>query len=303
MTGRKSDTSMPADARVAWRAAKQHGAIDRAQLHAGGLTKGGIEHRVAAGWLHRVHQGVYAVGHPGLTQRGRWTAAVLAGGEAAVLSHRSAAALWGFARDGDRPSITVPGANRHATAGIEVHASRIRAGDTVIVDGIRVTKIARTFLDLAETLTLEQLVAAIDQATGNRQIRPDLMSSMMNESLGRRGLKPLKQALLITRPQDVLTRSELERRALKLLKRAKIPAPEVNVRLHGKERDLLFRAQRLVVELDGRDHDAQRDPDYRRDNDLLARGYRTMRFTWRQVVNDPRWVIDDLTSVLAIASP
>jgi very-short-patch-repair endonuclease len=96
----------------------------------------------------------------------------------------------------------------------------------------------------------------------------------------------LRHALLITRPEDVLTRSELERRALRIVG---APRPEVNVRLHGYEVDLLWRDARLVVELDGSAyHDPERDS--RKTTNLMAHGWAVMRFTWRQVVNDPAWV-------------
>jgi hypothetical protein len=293
----KSVTSMPKDARVAATAARQHGAVGHAQLVDAGLSQTEINGRVAAGWLHREHIGVFAVGHPGLTAHGRWMAAVLAGGGGAVLSHRSAAALWGLGRDGRIPSITLPGTKRRGTAGLEVHAGRLRPDEVLIFDGIPVTSVGRTLLDLGEWLTVPELVAHIDKATNARRLGRTTMPSVITGAKGRRGLKPLRQALLITRPQDVLTRSELERRALRLFRRAGLPRPEVNVRLHGRERDLLWREARLVVELDGRAyHDPERDT--RRDVDLLARGYTTVRFTWRQVVNDPAWVTDRLTTVL-----
>lgn len=293
----KSVTSMPKDARVAWTAARQHGAVGHAQLVDAGLSQTEINRRVAAGWLHRQHIGVFAVGHPGLTAHGRWMAAVLAGGEGAALSHRSAAALWGMGSDGHIPSITIPATSRSGTAGLEVHAGRLRPDEIVVFDGIRVTSVGRTLLDLAETLTPAELVACIDKATNARRLGRTTMPSVIEKAPGRRGLKPLRRALLTTRPQDVLTRSELERRALRLVRRAGLDAPEVNVRLHGHERDLLWRGARLVVELDGRAyHDPERDT--RRDADLLARGYATLRFTWRQVVNDPDWVTDRLKSVL-----
>jgi hypothetical protein len=290
MTPLTAGTSLPKDARVAWIAARQHGVISHAQLLDAGISRDGVKGRVAAGWLHRVHRGVFAVGHAGLTPRGFWVAAVLSGGDGAALSHRSAAALWGIWRDGDRPAITSNGVDRRGAPGVETHVGRLRPGETIVVDGIRVTKVARTLLDLAEVLTLDHLVRAIDNATNARHLRPTLMSSMIKESRGRRGLRPLKQALLITRPQDVLTRSELERRALKLIKRAGLPQPEVNVRLHGYEVDLLWRDAGLVVELDGSEyHDPERDT--RRDNNLRAHGWSVSRFTWRQVVNDPDWVV------------
>jgi len=294
MTAITASTSLPKDARVAWVAARQHGVISYAQLINAGLTEAGIKRRVTAGWLHRVHRGVFAVGHAGLTPRGFWAAAVLSGGDGAALSHRSAAALWGIWRDGDRPAITSNGINRRGAPGVETHVGRLRPGDTLLVDGIRVTKVARTLLDLAEVLTVEQLVRAIDNATNNRHLRPNLLSSTISESRGRRGLRPLKQALLITRPEDVLTRSELERRALQLVRRAGLPQPEVNVRLHGYEVDLLWRDAGLVVELDGSEyHDPEHDT--RRDNNLRAHGWSVSRFTWRQIVNDPDWVVACLT--------
>ncbi len=84
-------------------------------------------------------------------------------------------------------------------------------------------------LDAAEVLTLDQLVQAIDDATAKRLLRPTLMSSVIKESHGRHGVKPLKAALLITRPRDILTRSELERRALKLIAKAHLPSPATPV--------------------------------------------------------------------------
>ena len=297
----KSDTSMPKDAKVAWTAARQHGAIGHAQLADAGLSQTEIRHRVATGWLHRQHIGVFAVGHPGLTPRGRWMAATLAGGDGAVLSHRSAAALWGIGRDGPVPSITVPRAKRHGTRRIELHAGRLRPDEIVLLDGIRVTSVGRTLLDLAETLPLDQLVKAIDTATNTRRLGRGTMPSVIRQARGRRGLKPLKAALLITRPQDVLTRSELERRALRLIDRAQLERPEVNVRLHGYEVDLLWRAHRLVVELDSREHhgtDTALDRDTRKAGNLMAQGWRVGRLTWRQVVNDERWVRSRLTAWL-----
>jgi very-short-patch-repair endonuclease len=294
-----SITSLPPDARVAWVAARQHGVIAHDQLARAGITRWGVQRRVAAGWLHRRHLGVFAVGHPALTDRGRFAAAVLAGGAGAVLSHRSAAALWGLTPETAVVDVTVPGRRCAGPDGVVVHSGRLAARDVTRIDGIPVTGLARTLLDLAEVASLEQLVEAIDRA-GNR-LRPGVMSSMLAEHRGRHGLKALKQALLITRPQDVLTRSELERRALKLIAAARLPGPEVNVRLHRYEVDLLWRPQRLVVELDGRrwhDTPAARERDSRRDTNLLCAGYRVMRLTWRQVVNDPDWVSNRLRRAL-----
>jgi len=237
---------------VAWTAARQHGVVSHAQLLDAGVWAAGVKHRVAAGWLHRVHRGVFAVGHPALTKHGRWAAATLACGPGSVLSHRSAAALWGIGRDAD----------------------------------------------LAETTTVEELVKIIDNATNARRLGRTTMPSVIKGAKGRRGLKPLKTALLRTRPEDVLTRSELERRALRVIGS---PKPEVDVRVDGYEVDLLWRAARLVVELDGSAyHDPERDT--RKTNNLMARGWTVLRFTWRQVVNDPTWVVESLQAVRSRAA-
>jgi hypothetical protein len=279
-------------------AARQHGVVEHGQILRVGVTRSGVDRRVAAGWLHRKHLGVFAVGHPALTPRGEWMAAVLACGGDAVLSHRSAAALWGLAPDGARPSVTIPGRRRQGPASIEVHSGRLRPDEMVIFDHIPVTSVGRTLLDLAEILTVEQLVPVIDNATNARRLARTTMPSVISAARGRRGLKTLKEALLLTRPEDILTRSELERRALRLVGR---PAPEMNVRLHGYEVDMLWRDAGLVVELDGSAyHDPERDT--RKTNNLMARGWTVLRFTWRQVVNDPTWVVQSLQAVRSRAA-
>jgi hypothetical protein len=279
-------------------AAQQHGVVDHRQLLRVGVTRSGVDRRVAAGWLHRKHLGVFAVGHPALTPHGEWMAAVLACGSDAVLSHRSAAALWGLAGDGAIPSVTVPGRRRRGPATIEVHTGSLRPDETVIFDHIRVTSVGRTLLDLGEVMTVAELVRCIDNATNARRIGRTTMPSVINRARGRRGLKTLKQALLMTRPEDVLTRSELERGALRLVGR---PAPEMNVRVDGYEVDMLWRDAGLVVELDGSAyHDPERDT--RKTNNLMARGWTVLRFTWRQVVNDPAWVVQSLQAVRSRAA-
>ena len=215
-----------------------------------------------------------------------------------MLSHRSAAALWGIGRDGERPAVTTPGVDKRGGAHVEVHAGRLRPDEVVLFDGIRVTSVGRTLLDLAETTTVEELVKIIDNATNARRLGRTTMPSVINGAPGRRGLKTLRAALLRTRPEDVLTRSELERRALRAIGP---PKPEVNVRLHGYEVDLLWRDQRLVVELDGSAyHDPERDT--RKTNNLIVHGWTVLRFTWRQVVNDPTWVVESLQAVRSRAA-
>lgn len=118
------DKSRP-DATVAGIATRQHGVVTASQLAWAGLSPAGVTRRLAAGRLHRIHRGVYAVGHPRLSNEGRWMAAVLACGEGAVLSHRSAAALWGIRKARNGPvEVTVPStAGRTRRAGITLHRS------------------------------------------------------------------------------------------------------------------------------------------------------------------------------------
>jgi hypothetical protein len=132
----------------------QFGVVERGQLRELGLTDTGIARRVAAGRLHRVRRGVYAVGHPVIGRQARWLAAVLACGPGAVLSHASAAAHGDLRRsDAVYIDVTVAGPSRRRGAGLRVHRARRLATDEVTTHaGIRVTSVARTILDLAATL-------------------------------------------------------------------------------------------------------------------------------------------------------
>jgi very-short-patch-repair endonuclease len=164
-----------------------------------------------------------------------------------------------------------------------------------------VTSVARMVLDLAEQLAVEALVDVIDRCESKRLYQPDAVADVVARSPGRRGLGTLRRAQLIARPQDVLTRSELERRALRLVAERDLQRPEVNTMLHGYEVDLLWRHAALVVELDGRAHHGDAialDRDHRRDANLQAHGFRVLRFTWRQVTADPGWVGTRITQLL-----
>src|SRR3954452_2827088 len=128
----------PVDAAIAVLAARQHGVVAYPQLIALGLSRQSINRRVRAGRLHRVHQGVYAVGHKRLTQRGRWMAGGLAGGEGALLSHRSAATLWQLLPARGRLHVTTPRALRNRD-GIEFHSQSLQLDEVTVHEGIRAT--------------------------------------------------------------------------------------------------------------------------------------------------------------------
>jgi very-short-patch-repair endonuclease len=253
------------------------------QLLANGLTKREIDRRLEAGRLHRIHWGVYAVGHRVLTREGRWMAAVLAGGRGAALSHATAAAAWDLRRHDGLIHVTVRG-SRTAPANVKLHRSRtLDPGDVTTIRGVPVTRPARTIIDLARTLTADDLEPVVDLA--------DQRGLVDFQDLRRANPASLRAVLLNYDPAP--TRSELERRFLRLCRTHQIEPPETNARVEGFEVDFVWRDRRLIVEVDGYAH--HRSPqaferDRERDVRLGMAGWRVLRFTWRQVTERGAWV-------------
>jgi hypothetical protein len=286
------------DLAVAELAERQHGVVSTAQLHAAGVAQGAVEWRVRHGRLHRIHRGVYAVSHRRLTPRARMWAAVLACGGVgrAVLSHRTAAAAWDLSSlPAGKLDVTTMGRSS-STAGLRVHeAHTLDLLDDVVrrPDGLPVTNVARTLVDLAAVLAAHQLERACHRA----EVLRLLDASDVHRRLegGRcRGARNLRAALasLAASPPDI-TRSELEERFLALVAGAGLPRPEVNAVVCGHEVDFLWRRQRLVVETDGAA--AHLTPtafeeDRSRDAVLQLAGFRVVRFTYRQITRRRRVV-------------
>jgi very-short-patch-repair endonuclease len=270
-----------ADLVIARVAGRQHGVVSTAQLRSAGINYEGIRRRVAAGRIHRVHRGVYAVGHAHLSVEGRCMAAVLALGEGAAISHSSAAALWLMLPPHDGPiEVTVPGdGGREKRNGIKVHrSSTLIAGVSLLRNGIRLTKAARTLQDLHRAVPDETYRAAVRRALDLR-----LISSAQ------------------LRSEDDLTRSELERIFLALCRRHHLPQPELNARVGPYEVDFLWGDRRLVVETDGFRHHSDRsafERDRARDAHLLTRGFRVFRFTHRQLSKERSTVVAALRPLL-----
>jgi predicted transcriptional regulator of viral defense system len=185
----------PPDGRVAKLAERQWGVVSLAQLRAAGLSDDAVQRRAAAGRLHRLHHGVYAVGHTVLRREGRWLAAVLACGEGAVLSHRSAAAHWGLLQsNATRIDVTTP-RTRAANAMIRVHRSRsLDARDATAHRGIPITSVARTLLDLAATIRAEHLERALAQAQYLELYDHRAITDVLARANGHRGKRPLAEA-------------------------------------------------------------------------------------------------------------
>jgi very-short-patch-repair endonuclease len=254
-------------------AARQHGVVTAAQLKRLGLADSTIKHRADFGRLHRVHRGVYAVGHAKLSQQGEWMAAVLAAGEVAVLASLSAAVLWqAWRRRLDTIHVLAP-TKRRARAGFEIRTTRsLHPSDHTIHDGIPVTTMARTLVDLTDVLTVHQLANVIHEASFRNRFDRAATRAAVERAHGRRHLQRLEQALT---QEGAGTRSELEDRFLEAF--PDLPRPRVNTRVHGLEVDFAWPS--LIVEIDGSGHERRRTKrqDARRDAILARAGYAILR--------------------------
>jgi Protein of unknown function (DUF559) len=232
---------------------------------------------------------VYAVGHVAVTARGRQLAAVLACGPGALLSHRSAAELWGVGPSSPRPEVTAP-RYRRQRAGIAVHRSRsIGPADVAVEDAIPVTSVARTLVDLAEVLSERRLADAVHEAEVRRLFDGATVEAILERLPGRPGHARLRRVLGAYGAGPAPTRSEAERRFLDLCARAGLPAPQANVPIGGLEVDFLWRAIGVAVEVDGvAAHHTRRafHADRRRDRLLAARGIQVVRVTWSDLVDE-----------------
>ena len=301
MTAKSAQTSL--DRLIAAVAAGQYGVITRPQLYALGATRETIEARIRNGLLIRLHRGVYAVGHAALRIEGRWTAAVLACGEGAVLSHRDAAALWELAPTaGARIDVSVPGrGGRKRRDGIAIHRpSALPDDEKTAVRGIAVTTVPRTLLDLGEVSTRPRLVRAVEQADVLRLLDLRETERVIAAHPGRTGSRRLVRVLTEQFQAPSVTRSELEVRFLDLASAAGLPRPLVNTRVADLEVDFFWPGLGLVVEVDGfRFHGTRAafERDRRRDATLTAAGLRVLRFTYRAVTYDRRRVEATLAAV------
>jgi very-short-patch-repair endonuclease len=290
-----------ATSRIAGIAGAQHGVVSIAQLRGAGISDDAVRARVLAGYLHRVHRGVYAVGHSGLSDRGRWFAAVLAvgrgphlGGDSvlehwkAAVSHRSAAALWGLLPAGDgRADVIVMGdGGRAARICIRLHRSQtLTLSEVTLRHGIPVTTPARTIADL-------------------RGPGPGRRAGKVPGWELRRAIRQANVIGLRVEPRDKAdrTRSDLEGDFLAICRRHRLPRPEVNVHIGRSLIDFLWREERLVVETDSylyhRGQSAFQD-DRARDFELMRRGYRVLRLSERQIDGEPREVADGIAAALA----
>lgn len=294
----------PVDRAIAELARRQHGVVALAHLTALGLSPAAVRMRTAAGRLHRIHRGVYAVGHPRLTRRGARMAAVLAAGPGAVLSHRDAAALWDlspFSSGSIHVTVSSRGGRSHRN-GLVVHRSRLHPEDREEVDEVPVTAVPRTLLDLAEIAAPTQLRRTYERAERLELLDTTALQRLLARSTGRRGLTGLRELLAYDPTAAAGADSELEHLFCDLLRSAGLPMAQTNVLVEGLLVDAFWPEARLVVELDGfRFHQdrAAFERDRARDTRLKRAGYEVVRFTYRQLASEPELVLATVRELLS----
>jgi very-short-patch-repair endonuclease len=285
----------------AWRLAReQHGVISRRQLLAIGFSPRAIEHRLARGRLHPVLVGIYSVGSPGLSRLGRWMAAVLCCGDGGVLSHRSAAALWGIGTD---PTGVVEVSSRSLSFisrdGVRAHRRpSLKAGSVSRCHRIPVTDPVQTLLDLATMLGDSSLERAVNEADRLDLVDPESLRAALETYRGWPGVRRLR--LLLDRRTFRLTDSRLEQLFLPLCDEVGLSGPLTRQYLNGFRVDFYWPDLGLVVETDSLRHHrtpAQQTRDHLRDQAHLAAGLTPLRFTHAQVRYEPEYVRSTLRAV------
>jgi len=295
------------DRQIAALAARQEGVVTHAQLRALGLTQRAITHRRASQRLVDVHRCVYAVGHDRLSPTGRRVAAVWAYGDRASLSHRSAAAAWGLRGGGGGVlDITVRARSATRREGTRPHLTT-RPVETARLGLLPITTPARTLLDLAGVLSPHHVEAALKQAEVLERFDLVALRAVLAAHPRHPGRRALAALLDAARRRGLtLTLSDLEIRFRALCDAHRLPHPAVNARPLGFRVDFLWPAAGLVVETDGWASHRTRaafEEDRARDQALSAAGYRVVRFTHRQLVDDPAAVAATLVALLAAGRP
>jgi very-short-patch-repair endonuclease len=284
----------------------QYGVVERGQLLGLGLTEEAIEGRLHAGRLHRLHAGVYAVGHRKTSREGRWLAAVLASGPKAALSHWSAAALWTI-RPNSRSivDVTTPRKSR-SWGGIRRHHKALLADEVTVEEGIPVTTVPRTILDLAATEPVD-VVGNLLRESEYRRLHDRLsLWDLVERYPGRRGVGKVRAALeRLKEEPSGRRRSRLEERFGLFLRRHRLPRPRFNdwILLGGKryQVDCHWRGTGQIVELDGWEGHGTRTAfreDRARDRALKVAGYSVTRLTWNQLDDEAEVIASDLRVLL-----
>jgi hypothetical protein len=260
--------------------------VARRQLLALGFSEKAIRHRIKTGRLHQIARGVYAVGRSELSPKGRWMAAVLACGESACLSHRSAGALYGICEERyGVVEVSVRRKGKIERPGLRVHSRpSLPSRDVGALDRIPITSPVRTLIDLTTELPTRYLARAVNEADKLEVIQADDLRLALDVYLGVPGAKRL--VALLDKDTFVLTEEELERLFLPLAREVGLSLPLAGEIVNGYEVDFFWPELKLVVETDGlryhRTPSAQAK-DARRDQAHTAAGFARLRFSHHQV--------------------
>jgi very-short-patch-repair endonuclease len=284
-------------------AGRQHGVVKRKQVREAGLSREGLRRRVSAGWLVPLHDGVYAVGHTALTDESHLIAAVYAGGEEALASHRAGGKLWGVLRGTQPIEVTGP-RSREVAKGFILHRSRlIHDEDRTTIDNIPVTSLARTLVDLADVLPEKRLASAVHEAEVKRLFDLKQVQRVLDRLPGRKGRHRLARVLSDYRDVQPFTRSRGERLVLEMCNHHGLPRPRTNTWVDIHEVDFYWPEAALVLEFDGgavhRTTKAFYE-DRKRDRALAVQGIHVVRATDR---DEPASLAQELKAILSVRRP
>lgn len=280
------------------------GLVARRDLLALGFPEGTIDSWVRSKRLHIVLPGVYAVGHTHLPEHGREAAAILAFAGERFLSHRTGLELWEMLpRRHDRmPEVTLVGRKRRGPKGVRVHfAQELGAEERALVHGLPVTSPIQSLVDFAASAPDREVASAYEEGLIRNLYTRDDVGAAINRYAGRRGVGKLR-ALYERDAPPTVTIGEAHRRLLELIRTSGLPHPESEVQIGRHRVDLLWRRERVIVEMDGaafHSTPARLERDKRRDAELHAQGYVVIRVTWRQLTHEPNAVVARIAMTLA----
>jgi hypothetical protein len=282
---------------IAQIAARSHGVVTRLELLAAGISPGEVRNRVERGLLIPIHRGVYRAGHTAPSREADYTAAVKACGDGALLAGRAAAHLWGLLK-GPPPQPEVLAPTERRAPGITVRRGRRNHEDATRCRGIPVTTVPRTLVDLASSLPVVALGRACHEAGVLHETTPAQVEAVLDRRPTSPGAASLRRIL---HGDERVTLSRLESLFLVRLREAELPLPETNRPASGRRVDCRWPQQRLTVELDGYRYHRSRHAwgqDRQREREARARGDEFRRYTYADVIEDPRLMLRELSELL-----
>jgi very-short-patch-repair endonuclease len=281
----------------------QYGMVEHGQLRAAGLSLQQIKGSLAAGRLRPAFHRVYAVGHEAITVRGWLQAALLTCGDTATLGCDSACLLWRMSRPELFPiTVITEGDRGRKQDKLRIRRMQLHRRDWMTFDGLRVTTPARTIVDMAATLEGRQLRRLVERAQDVDRFDPRKVDAVLERNPSRPGCRPLSTLIALLAPDEDNARSYLERLFLQVIRKYRLPLPEVNREILGRKRDFVWPDARLVVEVDGYANHSSKwaiARDKRRDRELTAALWRPARFTYEEIAFEPEATGAELRRLLS----